>query len=67
MRMLGTPPTRSPHRAPHCAQTKPTSGPPIGVEPCQASAHSDITRPRMAGAVLSWSEVLASELKLTLP
>ncbi len=32
--------------------TKPTSGPPIGVEPRNATDHSDITRPRMDGSDL---------------
>ncbi len=34
---------------------QPTIGPPIGVEPWKATNHSDITRPRMAGAEFSCS------------
>ena len=41
-------------------------GPPMGVEPSQASAHSAITRPRMVGLAASCRVVLASELKVML-
>jgi len=46
---------------------QPMTGPPIGVEPSQASAHSAITRPRISGRAASCRVVLASELNVMLP
>src|SRR5580698_3942382 len=57
----------SDQRAPNCSPTQPTSGPPIGVDPIQATPHSDITRPRMPGVADSCNAVLASELNEMLP
>ena len=54
-------------RAPIAWPAQPTIGPPIGVEPSQASAHSAITRPRISGLAASWRVVLASELNVMLP
>lgn len=54
-------------RPPSPSPIQPTIGPPTGVEPRQATAHNDITRPRMAGVAESWSTVLASELNEMLP
>src|SRR6185437_800058 len=62
-----TPPMTRAQRAPNAWPAQPTSGPPIGVEPSQASAHSAITRPRIAGLAASWRVVLASELNVMLP
>ena len=39
----------SDHRAPASCPIQPTMGPPIGVDPSHARAHSDITRPRISG------------------
>jgi len=61
------PPMTSAQRAPTDWPTQPTMGPPMGVEPSQASAHSAITRPRISGRAASWRVVLASELKVMLP
>jgi len=57
----------SAQRAPTVWPAQPTMGPPIGVEPSQASAHSAITRPRICGLAANWRVVLASELKVMLP
>ena len=46
---VGIPPATSDQRAPASWAIKPTSGPPIGVEPCHAIPHSAITRPRISG------------------
>ena len=54
-------------RAPTAWPTQPTIGPPMGVEPSQASAHSAITRPRISGLAASCRVVLASELNVMLP
>src|ERR1700689_119350 len=43
------PPITGAQRAPVVGPPHPTIGPPIGVEPSQASAHSAMTRPRMVG------------------
>ena len=43
-------PTASPARAPATSMIHPISGPPIGVEPMNATDHSDITRPRIRGS-----------------
>jgi len=56
---VGSPPITSDHRAPATWPAQPTMGPPIGVEPSQASAHSAITRPRMDGVAASCRVVLA--------
>ncbi len=67
MRIVGTPPATSDHRAPRCWPIQPTNGPPIGVVPSQASPHRAITRPRIIGADAACSMVLAIELKVMLP
>jgi hypothetical protein len=54
---VATPPTTRDHRAPASWPIQPTIGPPMGVEPSQASAHRAITRPRMLGAAASCSAV----------
>ena len=54
-------------RAPMAWPAQPMMGPPIGVEPSQASAHSAITRPRISGRAASCRVVLASELNVMLP
>jgi hypothetical protein len=64
---VGTPPMTRAQRGPMSWPTQPTMGPPIGVEPSQASAHSAITRPRISGLAASCRVVLASELKVMLP
>jgi len=64
---VARPPMTRDQRAPMVWPTQPTIGPPIGVEPSQASAHSAITRPRMVGLAASWRVVLASELNVMLP
>jgi Domain of unknown function (DUF1707) len=65
--MVGRPPMTRAQRGPMSWPTQPTMGPPIGVEPSQASAHSAITRPRISGLAASCRVVLASELKVILP
>jgi hypothetical protein len=50
---VGRPPMTSAQRGPTAWPTQPTTGPPIGVEPSQASAHSAITRPRISGLAAS--------------
>jgi uncharacterized protein DUF1707 len=65
--MVGRPPMTRAQRGPMSWPTQPTMGPPIGVEPSQASAHSAITRPRIWGLAASCRVVLASELKVILP
>jgi hypothetical protein len=65
--IVGRPPMTRAQRGPMAWPTQPTMGPPIGVEPSQASAHSAITRPRICGLAASWSVVLASELNVMLP
>src|SRR3954471_13555554 len=55
-----------PARAPQVALTKPAIGPPIGVEPRKATAHSAMTRPRISGADASCSVLLPLARKLTL-
>ncbi len=54
-------------RAPAAWPAHPTMGPPTGVDPSQASAHSAITRPRICGVAASWRVVLARELNVMLP
>src|ERR1017187_10773482 len=61
------PPTTRDQRAPVSWATQPTIGPPIGVEPSQASAHRAMTRPRIVGLAASCRVVLASELNVMLP
>jgi len=50
---VGRPPMTRAQRGPTTWPTQPTMGPPIGVEPSQASAHSAITRPRISGRAAS--------------
>jgi AcrR family transcriptional regulator len=50
---VGIPPAARDHLAPNSWAIQPTSGPPIGVEPSQARAHSAMTRPRIAGSAAS--------------
>jgi hypothetical protein len=64
---VGRPPMTRAQRGPATWPTQPTTGPPTGVEPSQASAHSAITRPRISGRAASWRVVLASELNVMLP
>jgi hypothetical protein len=64
---VGRPPMTRAQRGPMTWPAQPTTGPPIGVEPSQASAHSAITRPRISGLAASWRVVLASELNVMLP
>ncbi len=54
-------------RAPKVCPAQPTIGPPMGVDPSQASAHRAMTRPRISGLAASWRVVLARELKVMLP
>ena len=42
------------------------TGPPIGVEPWNATNHSDITRPRIAGAAVSWRVAFPVAMKVML-
>jgi hypothetical protein len=44
----------------------PIAGPPIGVDPCSATNHSAITRPRISGAAASWSVELPVDMNDTL-
>jgi hypothetical protein len=64
---VGRPPMTRAQRGPATWPTQPTTGPPIGVEPSQASAHRAITRPRIWGLAASCRVVLASELNVMLP
>jgi len=48
----------SPARPPKVSLTQPATGPPIGVEPRNATLHSAITRPRIDGSAASWSVLL---------
>ena len=64
---VGRPPMTRAQRGPATWPAQPTTGPPIGVEPSLASAHSAITRPRISGRAASWRVVLASELNVMLP
>lgn len=64
---VGRPPMTRAQRGPMAWPTQPTMGPPIGVEPSQARAHSAITRPRIWGLAASCRVVLASELNVMLP
>ena len=62
-----TVPIPRPARAPATAINQPTIGPPIGVEPWKATNHSDITRPRISGAAVSWRVELAIDMNEMLP
>jgi hypothetical protein len=62
-----TAPNPRPARAPATPISHPTIGPPIGVEPWKATNHSDITRPRIAGAAVSWRVELAIDMNEMLP
>ena len=44
----------------------PTTGPPTGVEPWNATNHSDITRPRIAGSAASWRVELPVDMNVML-
>ena len=59
-------PSTRPQRAPKYSLTAPAIGPPIGVEPMNATAHSAITRPRICGAAASCSELLPFDRNDTL-
>ena len=60
-------PNPRPARAPATPISQPTIGPPIGVDPWKATNHSDMTRPRMSGAAVSWRVELAIDMNEMLP
>ncbi len=59
-------PSPRPARAPSAPITAPTIGPPIGVEPWNATNHSDITRPRISGAAPSCRVELPVDMNVML-
>ncbi len=59
-------PMTKPQRAPKYSLTAPAIGPPIGVDPRNATAHNAITRPRICGAAASCSELLPFDRNDTL-
>jgi hypothetical protein len=61
-----TPPTATANRGLVCSAMAPTIGPPIGVEPINATEKSDITRPRSSGLECNWSVAFERAMTVTL-
>ena len=52
-------------RPPYSAASQPTSGPPSGVPPRKSSMNNAMTRPRMVGATLSCTALLAAVVNVS--
>ena len=59
-----TPPSRIVYRGPKVSPIQPMIGAPTGVPPMKTARYRAITRPRIAGVVLSWMVALAAVISV---